>query len=253
MLSEFHNEPNIDFKQEANILALQEALSNLRSQFGKTYPMVMTRTPYSVRPYGADQFRDNLGPSEFFAKEKFIFVYQDVRGRYMSEGDFTILRPHKPVKHGSKDTDESTDAYDSIEWLTKNVRGNTGKVGIWGISSPGFYATAAMVDAHPALVAVSPQAPVTDYYLGDDVYHNGAFMLAHRFRFYMGFKPRGPDPEPPPQAIPFDYGGPDGYEFFLNMGSLANADEKYFKHQHSYWTLNVENTTYNDVWQSRAI
>ncbi len=203
----------------------------------KTYPIMMTRTPYNVRPYGADQYRDNLGPSVLFAREKFIFVYQDVRGRFMSEGDFTILRPHKPVKKGPKDTDESTDTYDTIEWLVKNVPGNIPKVGVWGISAPGFYATAGMIDAHPALVAVSPQAPVTDYYLGDDVYHNGAFMLAHRFRFYQGL----------------DYGTPDGYEFFLNLGGLENADEKYFKHTHPYWTLNVGHTTYDDVWQSRAI
>ncbi len=219
----------------------------------KTYPIMMTRTPYNVRPYGADQYRDNLGPSVLFAREKFIFVYQDVRGRFMSEGDFTILRPHKPIKKGSQDTDESTDTYDTIEWLVKNVPGHIPKVGIWGISAPGFYATAGMIDAHPALVAVSPQAPVTDYYLGDDVYHNGAFMLAHRFRFYQGFRPRIGDPARPAETVPLDYGTPDGYEFFLNLGGLANADEKYFKRAHPYWTLNVEHTTYDDVWQSRAI
>ncbi len=219
----------------------------------KTYPIMMTRTPYNVRPYGADQYRDNLGPSVLFAREKFIFVYQDVRGRFMSEGDFTILRPHKPIKKGPADTDESTDTYDTIDWLIKNIPGNIPKVGIWGISAPGFYATAAMIDAHPALVAVSPQAPVTDYYMGDDVYHNGAFMLAHRFRFYQGFRPRTGDPARPAETVPLDYGTPDGYEFFLNLGGLANADEKYFKHTHPYWTLNVEHTTYDDVWQSRAI
>ncbi len=155
---------------------------------GKAYPIMMDRTPYSVGPYGADVFRAAIGPSEFFQKEKFIFVYQDVRGRYMSEGSFENIRPHKPVK-GPKDTDESTDTYDSIDWLIKHVPGNTGKVGLWGISQPGFYSSAGMIDAHPALVAVSPQAPVTDYYLGDDNFHNGAFMLAANFRFYLGFFP----------------------------------------------------------------
>jgi putative CocE/NonD family hydrolase len=135
----------------------------------RTYPIMMTRTPYNVRPYGADQYRDNLGPSVLFAREKFIFVYQDVRGRYMSEGDFTILRPHKPVKKDLKDTDESTDTYDTIDWLIKNVPGNIPKVGIWGISAPGFYATAGMIDAPPAMVAVSPQALFSDYYLGSHV------------------------------------------------------------------------------------
>jgi putative CocE/NonD family hydrolase len=215
--------------------------------------MVMQRTPYNVKPYGADQYRDTLGPSEVFAREKFIFVYQDARGRFMSEGEYVPLRPHNPNKRGPKDIDESTDTYDSIDWLVKHVPGNTGKVGLYGISQPGFYASAGMIDAHPALVAVSPQAPVTDYYLGDDVYHNGAFMLAHRFRFYMGFQLREGDPATPPATLPFDYGTPDGYDFFLSMGSLANADEKYFKGKQPLWKLNIEHTTYDEVWQSRAI
>jgi uncharacterized protein len=220
----------------------------------KTYPIVMQRTPYNVRPYGPDQYRENLGPSEFFAREKFIFVYGDVRGRFMSEGEYSLLRPHNPAKKG-KDIDESTDTYDTVDWLVKNVPGNTGKVGLYGISQPGFYATAGMIDAHPALVAVSPQAPVSDYYMGDDVYHNGAFMLAHRFNFYQGFRLRPGDPEPPPAtAAPrFDPGTPDGYDFFLSLGSLANVDEKYFKHQQPLWLLNIDHTTYDEVWQSRAI
>ena len=111
-----------------------------------------------------------------------------------------------------------------------------------------------MIDAHPALVAVAPQAPVTDYYMGDDSYHNGAFMLAHRFSFYMGFRVRdGADPELPQPAAPFQFGTPDGYDFYLEMGSLANADEKYFKHQQPLWNLNLDHTTYDEVWQSRAI
>ncbi|MBV8817262.1 MAG: CocE/NonD family hydrolase, partial [Acidobacteriaceae bacterium] len=222
---------------------------------GKTYPIMLERTPYSVRPYGEDQYPANLGPSDLFAREKFIFAYQDVRGRYMSEGVYTPVRPYKPTKAGSKDIDESSDTYDTIDWLVKNVRGNSGKVGVWGISQPGFFSTSAMLDAHPALVAVSPQAPVTDYYLGDDSYHNGAFMLAHRFNFYQGFRQREGDPVPAPAQNPaaFDYGTPDGYEFFLNMGSLANADEKYFKHKQPFWLLNLEHTTYDETWQSRAI
>jgi hypothetical protein len=219
---------------------------------GKTYPILLQRTPYNVGPYSVDKYRTSVGPSELFAREKFIFVYQDVRGRFMSEGDFTIVRPHKPVK-GPKDTDESTDCYDTVEWLIKNIPGNTGKVGMWGVSQPGFFAAAGMIDAHPALVAVSPQAPVTDYYLNDDSYHNGAFMLAHRFRFYQNFRQREGDPAPPPAAQPFNFGTPDGYEFYLNMGSLADADEKYFKHRQPFWTQNIEHTTYDEFWQSRSI
>src|SRR5205085_1818507 len=171
---------------------------------------------------------------------------------FMREGDFTIIRPHKPVK-GPKDTDESTDCYDTVEWLIKNIPGNTGKVGMWGVSQPGFFAAAGMIDAHPALVAVSPQAPVTDYYLNDDSYHNGAFMLAHRFRFYQGFRQREGEPAPPPPAQPFDFGTPDGYEFYLNMGSLWDADAKYFKHQQPFWVQNIEHTTYDEFWQARSI
>ncbi len=219
---------------------------------GKTYPILLQRTPYNVAPYGIDKYRASVGPSELFAREKFIFAYQDVRGRFMSEGDFTIIRPHKPVK-GPKDIDESTDCYDTVEWLIKNIPGNTGKVGMWGISQPGFFAAAGMIDAHPALVAVSPQAPVTDYYLNDDSYHNGAFMLAHRFRFYQGFRQREGEPAPPPTAQPFDFGTPDGYEFYLNMGSLWDADAKYFKHQQPFWVQNIEHTTYDEFWQSRSI
>ena len=220
---------------------------------GRTYPIMMVRTPYNVGPYGADQYRATLGPSELFAREKFIFVYQDARGRFMSEGSYIPVRPHNPAKRGPQDIDESTDTYDAIDWLVKHVPGNIGKVGMYGISQPGFFVTAGMIDAHPALVAVAPQAPVTDYYMGDDVYHNGAFMLAHRFRFYMGFRLRDGDPAPPPTTLPFDYGTPDGYEFFLNMGSLANADEKYFKGSQPLWKMNVEHTTYDEMWQGKAI
>ncbi len=219
---------------------------------GKTYPILMQRSPYNVAPYGADKYRATLGPSELFAREKFIFVYQDVRGRFMSEGEFTINRPHKPVK-GPVETDESTDCYDTVEWLIRHVPGNTGKAGMWGVSQPGFFAAAGMIDAHPALAAVSPQAPVTDYYMGDDSYHNGAFMLAHRFRFYQGFRQREGDPSPPPAAPPFDFGTPDGYEFYLNMGSLADADEKYFKHRQLFWTQNIEHTAYDEFWRTRSI
>jgi predicted acyl esterase len=151
----------------------------------KTYPFLMERTPYSVAPYGPDNYSKRLGPAQSFVADGFIFVYQDVRGRYQSEGVWLEMTPHKDVKKGSKDVDESTDTYDTIDWLLKNVPSNNGKVGIYGISYPGFYAAAAMPDSHPALKACSPQAPVTDLYMGDDAYHNGAFMLAQRILAYF--------------------------------------------------------------------
>ncbi len=220
---------------------------------GKTYPILMQRTPYSVAPYGEDLYRTNLGPSEFFEKEKFIFVYQDVRGRYLSEGEHITIRAQSRTHGSVKDIDESTDAYDSIDWLVKHLAGNTGKVGVWGISQPGFFATAAMIDAHPALVAASPQAPVTDYYMGDDVYHNGAYMLAANFGFYTNFRPREGEPAKPQQTPRFDFGTPDGYEFYLSMGPLSNANDKYLKHKNAYWTDEVTHTAYDEYWQSRSI
>ncbi len=220
----------------------------------KTYPMLMVRTPYSVAPYGSSKYPPRLGPSALFMREKFIFVYQDVRGRNMSEGDFTLTRPFKPNKQSPKDIDESSDAYDTIDWLVKNIPGNTGKIGIWGISQPGFFAAAALIDSHPALAAVSPQAPVSDYYLNDDSYHNGAFMLAHRFRFYSNFKQRQGDPAPPPPPGPaIDFGTPDGYDLYLNLGSLANAEEKYFKRTQPFWTDHMDHSTYDEYWKSRSI
>ena len=179
------------------------------------YPFLLVRTPYAVAPYGVDQYPASLGPSEHFQKEGFIFVYQDARGRYLSEGEFQQVRPFQPAK-GPKDVDESTDTYDTIEWLLKNVANNNGRVGMIGISQPGFHVAASIIDSHAALKAASPQAPTADYYMGDDVYHNGAFMLGANFGFYSAFVARGPEPERPKPALRFDPGTPDMYDFFLH-------------------------------------
>ena len=171
----------------------------------------------------------------------------------MSEGDYVIVRPHKPVKNGPKDIDESTDTYDTIDWLVKNVPGNTGKVGMWGISQPGFYATAGMIDAHPALVAVSPQAPVTDYYMGDDVYHNGAFMLAHRFGFYMGFRrARASRRRRRPRCRSIT-ALPTATSSSSTWARSPTPRRSTSSTSSRIWTLNVDHTTYDEVWQSRAI
>ena len=179
-------------------------------------PILLNRTPYSVAPYGVDQYRTSIGPSEQVMKDGYIIAYQDVRGRYMSDGSWIEVRPHIPDKKSKTEVDESADTWDTIDWLVKNIPGNNGLVGMWGVSYPGFYVSAGMIDAHPALKAASPQAPVTDYYLGDDSFHNGAFMLAANFGFYAVFKAREGGPKPPPNTwTPYDYGTPDGYEFFL--------------------------------------
>ena len=217
------------------------------------YPFLLTRTPYSVAPYGVDNYRASLGPSESFEKEGFIFVYQDARGRYMSEGEFQQVRPYVPDKRGPKDVDESTDTYDTIEWLLKNVPNNNGRVGMVGISQPGFHVAASIIDSHPALKAASPQAPTADYYMGDDVYHNGAFMLAANFSFYSSFVPRRDGPEPPRPRVPFDAGTPDGYQFYLGMGPLATANERLLGGEARYWQEIVDHTTYDDFWKKRSL
>jgi uncharacterized protein len=218
----------------------------------REWPILLERTPYSVAPYGVDNYRSSLGPSDLFMKDGYIVAYQDVRGRYMSEGEWIEVRPHRDGDGPGK-TDESTDAYDTIDWLVKHVPGNSGKVGMWGVSYPGFYVDAALADAHPALVAASPQAPVTDYYLGDDAFHNGAFLLAHNFSFYVNFKPRPGGPERPEERDRFDYGTPDGYQFYLRMGPLANSETKYLKGQNPYWTMNLDHTIYDAFWKARSI
>ncbi|HJQ33598.1 MAG TPA: CocE/NonD family hydrolase [Pyrinomonadaceae bacterium] len=217
------------------------------------YPFLLTRTPYSIAPYGVDNYRASLGPSESFEKEGFIFVYQDARGRYMSEGEFQQVRPYVPNKRGPKDVDESTDTYDTIEWLLKNVPNNNGRVGMVGISQPGFHVAASIINSHPALKAASPQAPTADYYMGDDVYHNGAFMLAANFGFYSSFVPRRDGPEPPRQRTPFDYDTPDAYEFYLNMGPLATANERLLGGEARYWQEIIDHTTYDDFWKQRSL
>ena len=217
------------------------------------YPIMLNRTPYSVGPYGVDNFRTEVGPSEHFMKEGFIFAYQDVRGRYMSEGTWVEVRPHNPAKTSRTDTDESTDTWDTVDWMVKHLPCNNGKIGMWGISYPGFYVSAGMIDAHPALVAVSPQAPVTDYYLGDDAFHNGAFMLAANYGFYTFFKPRPGDPQPPGPRPSFDGGPPDGYEFYLALGPLWEGSTRSGINENPYWRLNLDHTTYDDFWKARSI
>lgn len=223
-------------------------LPNERSQ---TYPILMIRTPYTVGPYGADRYRDSLGPSEAFARDGFIFVYQDVRGRYMSEGEYQNMRPHLAVKRAKREIDESTDTYDTIEWLLKNIPGHNGRVGLWGISYPGFYASAGMIDSHPALKAVSPQAPIADWFW-DDMHHHGAFILPLAFNFFSTFgRPRdGLTTESPER---FDHKTPDGYQFFLGLGPLKNANDRHFKGEIPFWNEITRHPNYDEFWQSRNI
>ncbi len=215
----------------------------------RSYPILLNRTPYAVMPYGPDAYKPSLGPSPAFAKEGFIFAYQDVRGRFMSEGEFVQMRPEGAA--GSGGVDESTDAYDTIDWLVRHVPGNNGRVGMWGISYGGFYAAAGAIHSHPALRAVSPQAPIADWFW-DDFHRNGAFNLVMGFDFFSVVgRPRPGLTTARP--VRFDHGTPDGYGFFLRMGPLAEANARYLHGEIPFWNQIVEHPNYDEFWRSRNI
>lgn len=219
----------------------------------QTWPFLMVRTPYSVAPYGVDFYKNSLGPTEDFDKSGFIYVFQDVRGRFMSEGTWREMTPHQVAKKSAKDVDESTDTFDTVEWLLKSIPNNNGKVGMWGISYPGFYVSAGIIDSHPAIKAASPQAPVTDMFMGDDAYHGGAFMLASTFDFYTWFKKQNTPTTPPKNKIRFDYETEDAYEFFLKHGTISNLDKLLAGTENFAWKGSIHNDTYNEFWKSRNI
>jgi uncharacterized protein len=216
----------------------------------RRYPLLLVRTPYSVAPYGLDRYKAALGPTEAYEKDGFIFVFQDVRGQHMSEGEFVNMRPHRPGKTGTE-TDESSDTFDTIDWLLQHVAHNNGKVGQWGISYPGFYAAMAAIDSHPALKAVSPQAPIADWWRGDDMHRHGAFNLQLSYAFFPGFgKPR-PVPTDDESRERFDFGTPDAYQYFLDLGPLANLPGR-FKHPVAFWQDLVAHPDYDGFWQARS-
>jgi putative CocE/NonD family hydrolase len=215
----------------------------------KEYPILLMRTPYSCRPYGEDKFRSKIGPNETMMKQGNIIVYQDVRGRWNSEGVYDNMRAYKPKKK-RKETDEASDTYDTIDWLVKNTPNNNGKVGIWGISYPGFYATYSLLDAHPALKAVSPQACIGDFFF-DDFHHNGAYLLSYwRATAVFGYEKETPVKEAW-YTFP-DLGTKDQYQFFLDAGPLSNLDA-YYKEDNVFWQQLKEHPNYDEFWQSRGI
>jgi len=222
---------------------------------GGPYPFLLNRTPYNVGPYGEDQYPKHLGPSDEFEKGGYIFVNQDVRGRWMSEGEFVEMHPHIDVKKTPQDVDDSSDTYDTLEFLLKHVENNNGKAGIYGISYPGFYTSASIIDSHPALVAASPQAPMTDLFLGDDGYHGGAFMLSGNFGFYAPFFHPQKEPQMPKkvEGEDFDFGTPDSYQFYLNAGNLTNLDKLYLKGNNFLFNDQVRHNTYDSYWQARDL
>src|SRR6267142_1780460 len=221
------------------------------------YPILLSRTPYTVAPYGPDKFKPLLGPNELFAREGYIFVYQDVRGRWMSEGEYEDVRPYIPHKTGTQ-IDETSDTYDTVDWLVKNIPNNNGRVGAYGISYPGFYTSMAGIDGHPAVKAISPQAPVSDWFHGDDMHHNGALFLAQNDNFFAFFvQPRPVPLEPSPTAIKlFPWGTQDGYRFYLRMGGLANSGDLYQKElgtRVKFWDELMAHPNYDQFWKERNI
>ncbi len=218
----------------------------------KKYPFMMDRTCYSVAPYGVDQYRGSLGPSPQFLHDGYIFVYQDVRGRWMSEGIYEEMTPEREVHATKNDTDEGTDTYDTIDWLLNNVPNNNGKVGVWGISYPGFYTTTALLSRHPALVAASPQAPIADLWR-DDGWHNGAFFLVANFGFYPGFTNRQDDKPTQRRGGRFNMGTQDAYKFFMDLGPTRNTNDKYFKDTIRLWTEMLDHPDYDQHWKDRNV
>ncbi|WP_299899146.1 CocE/NonD family hydrolase [uncultured Aquimarina sp.] len=215
----------------------------------KKYPILMQRTPYSSRPYGENEFRSKIGPNEFLMKEGNIIVYQDVRGRWMSEGVYDNMRAYIPNKK-DKEFDEASDTYDTIDWLVKNVENNNGKVGVWGISYPGFYATYSLLDSHPALKAVSPQACIGDFFF-DDFHHNGAYLLSYwRATAVFGYEKTEPVKESW-YTFP-ELNSKDQYQFFLDAGPLSTLDQ-YYKEDNVFWTQLKEHPNYDEFWQKRGI
>jgi len=230
----------------------------------KSYPIVLKRTPYSSRPYGPDEYPANIGPNKYMMKQGYIVVYQDVRGRWMSEGTYDNMRAYIPNKQSDKDIDESSDTFDTIDWLVKNVDNNNGRVGTWGISYPGFYSTYSTIDAHPALKAASPQACIGDFFF-DDFHHNGAYLLSY-FRATAVFgTPRDQPVDTAWYKTP-DLKTEDQYQFFLDAGPLSNLN-KYFEYESIdnpglkkenliddfFWQELIDHPNYDSVWQRKGI
>ncbi len=234
------------------------------------YPILIKRTPYSCAPYGENAYPTAF-QNRYLAQSGYIWVFQDVRGKYMSEGDFVDVRPFQTdkklptpvaVKKGKKNVaavpaktdlaiDEASDTYDTVDWLLKNAANNNGRVGVYGISYPGFYATMAALAGHPAIKAVSPQAPVTDWFIGDDFHHNGALMLMDAFSFYSGFgKPR-PQPTTENAKGFSDWQTPDNYQFYLQAGAVSNFTSHYKMADIPFWNDLMAHPDYDAWWQAR--
>lgn len=241
-------------KQEVRI-KMRDGLSLFTSIYSpkdtsKKYPIIMQRTPYDCSPYGADVFESKIAPNEIMMKEGYIVVYQDVRGRYMSDGLYDNMRAYIPNKKKKTEVDEASDTYDTIDWLVKNVANNNGNVGTWGISYPGFYASYSLLSNHPALKAVSPQACISDFFF-DDFHHNGAYLLSY-WKVTPLFGPQKTEPTTKAWFKFPNVGTNDDYQFFLNAGPLSNLD-KYYDASNEFWQQLKEHASYDEFWQKRGL
>jgi len=215
-----------------------------------THPILLNRTPYDIEPGGKESYNFFMQLYSRYTDDDYIMVYQDVRGKYMSEGEFEDIRPIIAEKKSKKDIDESTDTWDTVDWLVKNIKNNNGNVGIFGISYPGFYSTMGLINAHPAVKAVSPQAPVTAWFIGDDFHHNGAFFLLDCFSFYYsnGMRHRALSRHGFPS---FKWPVPDSYTFFLSVGADKNISPRYLGDSVKFWNDAFSHADYDEFWKSR--
>ena len=215
-----------------------------------SYPILIVRTPYNSEP-SEESYTGRLRNLSHLLNEKYILVFQDVRGRYMSEGKFEDVRPFNPNKRNNE-IDENSDTYDTIDWLVKNIDNNNGSAGIFGISYPGFYSTMSLPNAHPALKAVSPQAPVGNWFLGDDWHHNGAFFLMDAFSFYSTIG----RPRPEPTRVgpsSFEFKNNDNYDFYKDLGPVKNVQRKFFGDSIQFWSDLMKHPNYDDFWKKRNV
>jgi putative CocE/NonD family hydrolase len=243
------------YKKEELYITMRDGVKLFTSVYSpkdttQSYPMLMVRTPYNIEPGGKNNFNFYLSLYNRFVKENYIMVFQDVRGKYMSEGEYEDIRPFNPDKKSNKDIDEASDTYDAVDWLVKNIPHNNGRMGVMGISYPGFYSTMAILSAHPAIKAVSPQAPVTAWFIGDDFHHNGAFFMLDCFSFYYSFG----RPRPQPTRInPSGFKWPvqDNYAFFLDLGPVSNIKKKYYGDSIKFWNDAMKHPDYDEFWKAR--
>jgi hypothetical protein len=221
----------------------------------RKYPVLLNRTCYNASSYG--DFKTHGHPSKYLVRDGYILAFQDVRGRYMSEGQFDNMRPNLPGndRRSKAAIDESSDTWDTIDWMIKNLKNNNGRVGMYGISYPGFYTAAAIPDAHPALKASSPQAPISDFFF-DDFHHMGAYLQSYTAAFAVfGYQKEGQTRDDWfTEELARFYALPvkDGYDFHLSQGALKNVTEK-FHSDNFFWQQIIDHPNYDEFWQKRNL